>query len=1121
METEALHTLPELVAHSRDQRYRELHDRDEGLKESENREKQISRNLAENVSTRLPLPLPVLTGVNRYSIGASTGISLGQLYCGPCAPTADPSVPAETRTNVTDSRTYGAPHLYKTSPAKATQQTHVTPPLPPPTMLFSATPGMNVDYASGDDNNLNFLYCSFISPDSNKRDSSGKVTIATSTTTTASSLGSNDSNGGSSLSESEIFVGTSLVSPNTIMPLPNNPLAVPSQRSSVEVKSKFFVKGICCTTEVPIVRRILRLVKGVSRVQIQLISKTVIVHHCPETVTVLQLAQTLEDQGFPTKIIHDGSNFVGTDASATNSTSLKGDMEQMERSKFVVSTLSVGHDWSRQNVQDLVKALRDEYKCDHKVRAIHPNSISKTIKVEHDPIEVPVADIAATLKAQCKISVVVAVDGASCNLYMPKGPEGGDSTTTGSVRVSSPSLMQEDTTFLSFNVLRCNVTMSGIFWILSLPSHFEVLESFKYFGLASVAFGLPPILKKAFRTLRRCQFDANCMMTTAAIGAISLQQYDEAASVAFLFSISELLERRASRQAREALKDICDMKPEYANVIHPGTQEITIVPADKVILGSLVSVKTGDKIATDGVIVEGHSLVDESSLTGESVPISKAVGDKVKGGTINIGKTQLVVRTTATVEDSAVSRLIQLVEDAQSNRSETEKLIDSFARTYTPTVMVLALLMLMVPLFIGSENAHQWMLNSLIIIVIACPCSLTISTPVTYAAGLAATAQKGIVVKGGAKLEAMGSVDKVVFDKTGTLTNGVFSLVHFDVFSLTKTRRELLALLALIEGRSSHPVAACLVQSAKDENALIPRDLIMSDHTLLKGEGVSANVGGTIVYVGNQRLFARLNLLDSLPANEREKTNSWAGTGSMIGFIGTKEEGIMGAFCVKDTIRKEARSVVQDLRDEGIEIMLCTGDSYGVANAVANEIGIAPECVRSQMLPEEKYKYVENLKRTPARGCAIWQKQQYVLFCGDGINDAPALATADIGCALGEGAAMAMVTSDITLMDSNLSKITETISIGKKVRKTIKENIILSLLGKLVVVAMTFNGEMSLLLAVGSDVGIMLLVTLNGMKVLSSTHEDPKLAIDKKQLNKDLIEMQSLVGNDVAGDGIV
>jgi Cd2+/Zn2+-exporting ATPase len=219
------------------------------------------------------------------------------------------------------------------------------------------------------------------------------------------------------------------------------------------------------------------------------------------------------------------------------------------------------------------------------------------------------------------------------------------------------------------------------------------------------------------------------MMVTAAIGALSLQQYDEAGSVAFLFSVSEFLEAQASTKARKALKNICDLRPDHANVIHPVTKEIVVVPADRVPLGSSISVKTGDKIAADGIIIEGSSSIDESSLTGESVPIQKNTGDPVKGGTINIGRTQLVIRTTTTVEDSAVSRLIRLVEDAQSNRSPTEKLIDSFARSYTPSVMFVAVLMCTIPWFSGVENGRHWMLNGLIIVVIACPCSLTISTP--------------------------------------------------------------------------------------------------------------------------------------------------------------------------------------------------------------------------------------------------------------------------------------------------------------------------------------------------------------------------------------------------------
>lgn len=477
--TATLHMLTESAAHSRKQLLVKLQDRDGDCKEEEsvkNGEEETARNISPTdsslPSTAPPPPLrPFLTGVNRVSIGTSSDTSLGKLYCGPCTTTADHSDLISYRTYFSDAATD------ETSSA-------VTSPFPPPSMLLSGPPGTNINVTHDGGNSLNFVYCRFISPDSNtdpplvNNDRSGRGTIATSTTTTesrtttASSISSNESSGSSNLSESDNFVETSSISPNMMMPLPKNPLVESNEHLSV-VKSKFFVSGICCTTEVPIIKRILRPVKGVSRVQIQLIAKSVIVHHSPEIVTTAELAQTLEDQGFPTKMIHDGSNIPGADTGAAT-TSLDRDMKRRERSKFVISTLSLDHDWSRQNVQHLVKALRDEYKCSHKVRAIHPNPVSKTVKVEHDPMEAPIAEIAASLKAKCGVLVNVAVDGASCNLYVPKNGEEA-TATTGSVRVASPLLMDEDTKFLSFNVLRCNVVMSGLFWILSLPSHFEVL----------------------------------------------------------------------------------------------------------------------------------------------------------------------------------------------------------------------------------------------------------------------------------------------------------------------------------------------------------------------------------------------------------------------------------------------------------------------------------------------------------------------------------------------------------------------------------------------------------------------------------------------------------------------
>jgi Cd2+/Zn2+-exporting ATPase len=627
-----------------------------------------------------------------------------------------------------------------------------------------------------------------------------------------------------------------------------------------------------------------------------------------------------------------------------------------------------------------------------------------------------------------------------------------------------------------------------------------------YFGLASVAFGLPPICIKAWRTIRRLQFDANCMMVTAALGALFLQQYDEAASVAFLFSISEFLEARASRKAREALKAICNLRPDHANVIHPMTKEIVVVPAERVPLGSLISVKSGDKIATDGIIVEGSSAVDESTLTGESIPIRKEKGEYVKGGTINIGRTQLVIKSTRSVEDSAVSRLIRLVEEAQSNRSPTERLVDAFARSYTPSVMLVAILMCTIPWISGTDTGRYWMLNGLIIVVIACPCSLTISTPVTYAAGLAATAQRGIIVKGGAKLEAMGSVDKIIFDKTGTLTKGKFSVIHLEVVGASKSRHEMVELLALVQERSSHPVASSLVQAAKDEGINIPRHRILTNHSILKGEGVSAQVDGESIFIGNQRMFDRLKMSDALPLNYKDLAKTWGATGGMIGFVGTENDGIVGIFCVKDVLREETKTAINGFRESGIDTIMCTGDNKMVADAVAQEIGILQTCVHSQLLPEDKLRIVESLKRVQPKTFTLYQKKQYILFCGDGVNDAPALAMADIGCSMGEGAAVAMEMSDVTLMDSNLTKLSYAISMGRKVLRTVRENILISLIGKLAVVAFTFTGNMTLLLAISFDVGIMLIVTLNGMKLLSNWEENN---VFTKEYNS--LETESLV----------
>ena len=714
------------------------------------------------------------------------------------------------------------------------------------------------------------------------------------------------------------------------------------------VRSQFYVQGICCASEIPAVRKIVKPLTGVSKLNINLTTKVVHVQHDVSLIQATVIAQALTTQGFPTQIQKDGAHMaqakrqaLSTDAQNGRTTlhvqgilqdrdvsnirsvfhevegvsrinvnvsegviyidhdihkissdqcaeylrkaqpqfhctvavaaeraagdAVAAALDQIGRSRYVESTLYF-EDLQAYHVPQLEKAISSNF-IRAQVRAIFPNVPSETVKVEHDPKLVSIRNICDVLQnysTHGELPVAtINVDGADANLYLPLQEDYPENQVSPG---EEPSLMK----------IHANVWLSGIFWVLSMVSYADGKDWFKYFGLLSVIFGLPPIAVKAYRTLKRYQFDANCMMVTAAIGALALGEFDEAASVAFLFAVSEFLEARATLKARKALEEICALRPDHANVIHPVTKGIVVVPADRVPLGSLISVRTGDKIATDGIVVEGRSSVDESSLTGESIPVEKAMGDTVSGGTINIGSTQLVVKTTTTVEDSAVSRLIRLVEEAQSNRSPTEKMIDAFARSYTPTVMFMAFLMCTVPWVFGAETGRYWTLNGLIIIVISCPCALTISTPVTYAAGLAATAQRGIIVKGGAKLEALGSVDRIVFDKTGTLTKGTFSVTNLEVTSDSKTRQQMLELLALMQERSSHPLSSSLVQAAKNEGVNVPRHMSVTEHQILKGEGITAIVNGkTRVFVGNKRLFKRLGMLESFSNQYKNLVEEW------------------------------------------------------------------------------------------------------------------------------------------------------------------------------------------------------------------------------------------------------
>jgi len=848
--------------------------------------------------------------------------------------------------------------------------------------------------------------------------------------------------------------------------------------TTVMGRSQFHVHGICCASEIPAVRSIVEPLEGVTKVAVNVTTKIVYVDHDTGMTSASDICKALNDQKFGAQIKKD----AGEELFALKM--------GLPTNVFVESTLRIP-DMPINDSPTSMKDSLDAFPKEH-VRSYVIHMSSQTITLEHNPYYISIRSIVDSMLTNQQnenVTINIVKDGGADGTWaMPL-------LRDGMAEGEGDRIENYRSTVNPF------VILSGIFWGISMLSYIGGnWDYLKYLGLVSVAFGLPSIAIKAFRTMARYQFDANCMMFFAVVGALALQEFTEAGAVTFLFAISEWLETRATSRARNALSAIVNLRPERANLINPVTKDVVVVPASAVAVGALVSVRTGDKIPCDGIVVEGQSTVDESSLTGESRPVKKGPSDMVSGGTINVGTTHLLVRTTSTVDTSAVARLIQLVEEAQSNRSPTEIFVDKFAKLYTPVVILLALCMCTIPWAVSLEVGRIWTKMGLVTIVIACPCGLIISTPVTYVAGLAATAQRGILVKGGIHLEALGLVKKIAFDKTGTLTEGKFAMLHLNVIGDRRTRKELLQYLALVESRASHPLAAALVAAAKNESVAIPREMKLESHTILEGEGIKALVDGVAVHVGNIRLFERLGLLHTVSLAEKAVVDEWTEKGFTVGYVSIGDDGIVGAYCVADAVREEAAAVVQAFQRQGIEVVMLTGDNRKAALTIGQQVGLGPEGVKSELRPEEKLRIISELKEEDheQKGMVskLLKRRKLVLMCGDGVNDAPALAISDVGVAMGAGAALALETADVTLLDSNLHKLLYSIKMGKRVNRTIKENVIFSLVAKAVVMGFTFAGYTSLWAAIASDVGAMLIVTLNGMKLLPS--KKTKTSVEEK-----------------------
>ncbi len=579
------------------------------------------------------------------------------------------------------------------------------------------------------------------------------------------------------------------------------------------------------------------------------------------------------------------------------------------------------------------------------------------------------------------------------------------------------------------------------------------------------------ILRKAFLGIKNGQvFDENFLMTVATVGAIVLGEYGEGVAVMLLYQIGELFQSCAVGKSRRSITELMDIRPDYANIEEDGV--LTRVDPDEVEVGSIIVVQPGEKIPLDGVIAEGSSSLNTSALTGESLPRRAEEGSEVLSGSINLSGV-LKIRTTAAFDESAASRILDLVENAASRKSKSENFISRFARWYTPIVCYAALaLAILPPLFVlltGLGMSHyaavgqlwrDWVLRACTFLVISCPCAVVISIPLSFFAGLGGASRQGVLVKGSNYLETLSRVRVVAFDKTGTITKGNFAVTAVHRSPIDETR--LLEYAAHAEGFSTHPIAAGIREAYGKH---IERSRV-TDLEEVSGHGISARVDGVPVAVGNDKLMASLGI-DYEPCDEH------AGTVLHVALNGA----YCGHIVISDEIKATGKAAVEALRRAGVEkTVMLTGDGEKAAAKVAAEVGITD--YRARLLPADKVACVEELLKE----CS---GKQRLAFVGDGINDAPVLSRADIGIAMGAlGSDAAIEAADVVLMDDDPMKIARAIRISRKCLGIVKQNIVLALGVKLICLLLAALGIANMWVAIIADVGVMIVAVLNAIRCL-------------------------------------
>ncbi|NLS05599.1 cadmium-translocating P-type ATPase [Rhizobium sp. P32RR-XVIII] len=581
-----------------------------------------------------------------------------------------------------------------------------------------------------------------------------------------------------------------------------------------------------------------------------------------------------------------------------------------------------------------------------------------------------------------------------------------------------------------------------------------------YAFIAATLIGLAPIARRAvMAALAGTPFSIEMLMTIAATGAIIIHAAEEAAAVVFLFLVGELLEGIAAGKARASIQSLTALVPKSALLDEAG--ETREVPAESLAVGSIILVRPGDRISADGVIVSGESAIDEAPVTGESVPVRKAADDAVFAGTVN-GDAALRIRVTAAAADNTIARVVKLVEEAQESKAPTERFIDRFSRYYTPGVVVVAALVAILPPLLAGGAWDEWVYKGLAILLIGCPCALVISTPAAIAASLSAGARRGLLMKGGAVLETLGKVTAVALDKTGTLTEGKPRVT--DIVPFERTEAQVLSRAAVLERSSSHPLALAILERAKNDKVPVPPAFEVE---AVPGKGMTGRVGGEELALLSP---AAARLTGALTAEQDEQIAALNEQGKTVSVLLINGK-VAGLIAMRDEPREDARTGLRALTDAGVRTLMLTGDNERTARAIGEQLGID---VRAELMPEDKQRIVGELKR----------EGFLVAKVGDGINDAPALAAADVGIAMGGGTDVALETADAAVLHGRVGDVAAMIALSRRTMRNIFENITIALGLKVVFLVTTIVGITGLWPAILADTGATVLVTINALRLL-------------------------------------